>query len=194
MVSAHFTSLNIGYVFLLIYNAFFHTNISYISNNITTTFLYVWHIIMIAGYTFSIIALLLIIYLYMRISEIRRREKTIFGPFTEPQQVDNKESSRIQRVRDLISSDNQNDWRQAIIEADIILEETLTKQGYHGETIGEQLKQAVQADFRTLNDAWEAHKVRNEIAHQGSSFELSETLAHDIIAKYENVFHEFNVI
>lgn len=194
MVSAHFTSLNIGYVFLLIYNAFFHTNINSIQNYIVTTFSYIWHIIMIAGYTFSIIALLLIIYLYMRISEIRRREKTIFGPFNESQQIGNKNDSRLKRMQDLISSDNQNDWRQAIIEADIILAEILTKQGYHGETIGEQLKQAVIADFNTLNDAWEAHKVRNEIAHQGSSFELSETFAHDIIAKYRNVFHEFNII
>ncbi len=194
MVSAHFTSLNVGYIFLLIYNVFFHTNIGSIPSNITATLLYIWHIIMIVGYAFSIIALLLIVYLYMRISEIRRREKTIFGPFTESLQVDNKNSSRLQHMQDLISSNNQNDWRQAIIEADIILEEILVKQGYHGETIGEQLKQAVPADFRTLNDAWEAHKVRNDIAHQGSSFELSETLAHDIIAKYENVFHEFNII
>ena len=70
----------------------------------------------------------------------------------------------------------------------------LTSQEYQGETIGEQLKQVEPSDFLTLNDAWEAHKVRNEIAHTGSTFVLSDVVARHTIVRYENVFREFAML
>lgn len=92
------------------------------------------------------------------------------------------------------SEDNPNSWRLAIIEADILLEETLTNAGYVGATIGEKLKSANQTSFTTLQDAWEAHKVRNEIAHAGSDFVLTQRIAQDTIIRFERVFREFKVI
>ncbi len=94
-------------------------------------------------------------------------------------------------IQSLIHSYNQNDWKQAIIEADTILEEMLEKIGYEGNTIGERLKQANPDDFITINHAWEAHKVRNRIAHGGSKFNLSKDEAERIIELYKDVFNEF---
>ena len=67
----------------------------------------------------------------------------------------------------------------------------LEKHGYPGEGVGERLRSAT---FATLQDAWEAHKVRNQIAHEGSAFNLSADLVRRTIGRYENVFHEFKVI
>lgn len=103
-------------------------------------------------------------------------------------------NTKWQHVQVLMSSQNSNDWRQAIIEADIMLEEMLTKIGYDGASIGEQLKNVEESDFVTLNKAWEAHKVRNRIAHQGSEFVLSHSEAKRIISLYEDVFREFYYI
>ena len=75
-----------------------------------------------------------------------------------------------------------------------MLDDMLTKQGYDGEGVGEKLKSVESSDFNTLNEAWEAHKVRNQIAHQGSAFDLSDTLARRTIAQYEAVFREFRAI
>jgi len=94
----------------------------------------------------------------------------------------------------LIESGQESDWRNAIIEADIMLEEVLTQLGYQGESLGEKLRAVNQNHFQTLNQAWEAHRVRNEIAHQGSSYHLSEHLAHRTIANYEAVFREHGEI
>ncbi len=93
-----------------------------------------------------------------------------------------------------VGSNNPNDWRLAIIEADILLEETLNNAGFVGTTIGEKLKSANRASFRTLQDAWEAHKVRNEIAHAGSDFVLTKKRAQETIVQFERVFREFGVI
>lgn len=92
------------------------------------------------------------------------------------------------------SEDNPSAWRLAIIEADILLEETLTNAGYVGATIGEKLKSANTMSFTTLQDAWEAHKVRNEIAHTGSDFVLTQRIAGETITRFERVFREFKVI
>ena len=80
------------------------------------------------------------------------------------------------------------------MEADIMLADILTKMGYQGDSIGEQLKGVEPSDFLTLNDAWEAHKVRNQIAHQGSDFQLNERDAKRIIGLYKKVFSEFYYI
>lgn len=90
-----------------------------------------------------------------------------------------------------ISSSNPSDWRLAILEADIMLGDMLNKIGYQGDSIGEQLKGVEESDFLTLQDAWEAHKVRNQIAHQGSDYALNDRDARRIIGLYKKVFSEF---
>ncbi|MDP6571846.1 MAG: hypothetical protein QF747_03360, partial [Patescibacteria group bacterium] len=86
------------------------------------------------------------------------------------------------------SSDNQNDWRLAIIEADTILDDMVTTMGYKGEGIGEKLKQIEKSDFNTLDQAWDAHKVRNTIAHGGSNYVLTQREARRVIGLYKQVF------
>jgi hypothetical protein len=60
-----------------------------------------------------------------------------------------------------------------------------------GNTLGDKLKQATRGDFKTLDAAWEAHRVRNQIAHEGSDFILTKHEAKRVIALYETVFEEF---
>jgi hypothetical protein len=66
--------------------------------------------------------------------------------------------------------------------------------GYSGETIAEKLKAVEPSDFITIESAWEAHKIRNVIAHEGADFILSEREARRIIDLYRAVFKEFGII
>lgn len=102
-------------------------------------------------------------------------------------------NTRLADVEAHIRSDNPSEWRLAIIEADIVLEEILEESGYAGTTIGEKLKSASPTSFTTLQDAWDAHLVRNKIAHQGGDFVLTKKLAQDTINQYRRVFAEFGV-
>jgi hypothetical protein len=97
-------------------------------------------------------------------------------------------------VEQHVSSDNSSDWRLAILEADIILDELLDYLGYIGDTIGDKLKKVNRGDFQTLDQAWEAHKIRNAIAHEGSDFTLTQREAQRIIGLYRVVFEEFDYI
>jgi hypothetical protein len=101
---------------------------------------------------------------------------------------------RWQEIQQHIHDDSPSAWKIAIIEADIFLEEILNDNGYVGVTIGEKLKGANSASFTTLQDAWEAHKVRNEIAHTGGDFILTKRLAQETLTQYERVFREFGAI
>lgn len=105
-----------------------------------------------------------------------------------------RENERWAHVRALLSSAATSDWRQAIIEADIMLEEMLRAIGYDGVSIGDMLKNVDPADFLTLDKAWEAHKIRNQIAHRGMDFRVDRTDAERVIKLYESVFREFNYL
>ena len=91
------------------------------------------------------------------------------------------------------NSDSPNDWKLAIIEADIILDDVLKQQGYAGNSLGERLKSISPSQLESLQDAWEAHKVRNKIAHEGADFVLTKRLAQETITKYQRVFTEFGI-
>lgn len=100
---------------------------------------------------------------------------------------------RWQAIADKLESDNQADWQWAIIEADKILDEMVERMGYQGANLGERLKTIEKSDFTSLNEAWEAHKVRNQIAHE-PGFVLDKRKASITIGQFEKVFKEFHYI
>ncbi len=109
----------------------------------------------------------------------------------EKNKANEEMSRRWTNVLTYVESANENDWRHAVIEADIILGDMLTGLGYRGEGIGEQLKRVVRGDFKTLDEAWEAHKIRNELAHAGSDYPFSQFEARRVVGLYRKVFEEF---
>jgi hypothetical protein len=75
-----------------------------------------------------------------------------------------------------------------------MLSALLKERGYVGESIGDQLKNANPLQFTTLDSAWEAHRMRNALAHLGEGFPLSERDARATIDQYKRVFEEFDYI
>lgn len=104
-----------------------------------------------------------------------------------------RKSDRLSDVLTHIESGNPNDWKLAIIEADIILDDVLKQKGFVGNSLGERLKSISTNQLNSLNDAWEAHKVRNRIAHEGADFVLTKRVAEETINRYRRVFSEFDV-
>lgn len=98
---------------------------------------------------------------------------------------------RWEMVQTRLNSFSEGDWRLAIIEADIILNDMLAKMGYEGDSVAERLKRADKSSFDTIDLAWEAHKFRNRVAHEGASFHMTHEEAKHIIARFKQVFDEF---
>ncbi len=94
----------------------------------------------------------------------------------------------------LIESVQESDWRVSILEADSLLEEVLKEKGFSGETLNELLNSARESGFRHIQDAWEAHIFRNNIAHQGIKVEMTQSKGRQIIKKYQNFFEELGVV
>jgi hypothetical protein len=104
-----------------------------------------------------------------------------------------RKSDRLSDMLTHIESPHPNDWKLAIIEADVILDDILKQQGYVGNSLGERLKSISPNQLNSLNDAWEAHKVRNRIAHEGADFVLTKRVAEETVTRYRKVFSEFGV-
>lgn len=142
-----------------------------------------------------------IVYCIVRIDQIRRAERLVYDVVSDAGLVETPEAEikrhrnqKWQRVEQLIESDNQSDWRLAIIEADILLDEMLSRMPYPGETVSDKLKNVEKSDFNTIESAWEAHKARNQVVHAGSDFQLTEREAKRIVGLYREVFEEFYFI
>jgi len=101
---------------------------------------------------------------------------------------------RWQHVMALATSPHESDWRRAILEGDSMLASLLTARGFAGTDIGEQLTGASVHNFATLDLAWQAHKVRNAIAHDGETVHITQRDATMTIDLYRRVFEEFQYI
>lgn len=184
------TGLNLEYWFRIIYECLTGKCIFGISGFDLTS---IWLWIVWLGYVIIVLGLLFIVYALVKIFDLRHREEHQLGTLIVSEETSGP-NKRWEHIQSLMESSEVASWRQAIIEADIVLDEMLTRQGYEGSGVGDKLKMVEPSDFNTLSDAWEAHKVRNQIAHEGSSFNLSDTLARRTIARYETVFREFGFI
>jgi hypothetical protein len=138
----------------------------------------------------GLIAIIWLISLNKKLAKIRNNNKDKLSPvFEHKEQV--LVNPKWQRVVSNIDSVNSADWKIAILEADIMLDELLDTMQVHGDTISDKLKSIEKSDFLTIDLAWEAHKVRNRIAHDGSDFVLTQREAKRVISLYEEVFfHE----
>lgn len=156
-----------------------------------------WSVLVVLSWLVSGLLVFGLIYAYIRhaelnevIAEILKKQEETFAKLNRK----DVKNSRWQDVETHISSDRPNDWKLAIVEADIVLGELLDKLGYAGNSIGEKLKSAPPSQFQTLTQAWRAHNIRNRIAHEGADFELSHILAQETIAQYKMVLDEFDFI
>ncbi len=129
-----------------------------------------------------------------------REEKAKLYPANMPvgisdvEQAPNNMSKRWEEIVAKAESLEPSNWRVAIIEADIILDELLEQLQLPGETMGDKLKAVEPSDFTTIESAWEAHKARNMIAHEGGNFLLSQRETRRLISLYGAVFKEFGLI
>ena len=81
-----------------------------------------------------------------------------------------------------------NGLRQAILEADKLLDYVLQGKGYRGDTMGERMRSA-NSQFSRRNDVWAAHKLRNALAHE-VDFDLVPSQVKQSIAAFERAIKD----
>jgi len=182
-------SLNLEYFLLLLYRLFLGGENSAAAEQ----FRVFWETYQVYASFVSLLLLTILVYTTIRKSQVLRDEKEAHHQrFLEKTQKEKATvSDRWQSIIQRLSSTNQNDWKLAVIEADILLDETLTNAGYHGDTLGEKLKLISKDRLPAINLAWEAHKVRNRIAHE-PNLTFSAQEARKVLSYYQQVFRGLN--
>lgn len=194
MEYVHF--INLEYFILLVYRVFTGTNIDI--SQIPAQTLALTQDVAYAGIIFTVLFAALFVYSRRRMHAVehegwhRRHE--------EEQNLQRHHTMEVpinpqwEHIMMLAGGPHEGDWRRAIMEADIMMSNMLTARGYQGATVADQLRQANPIQFTTLDLAWKAHKVRNEIAHQGESLTLTERTARATVDLYRRVFEEFDYL
>lgn len=98
-----------------------------------------------------------------------------------------------QKILEKGKSLDENERKFSIIEADTLLDKILELAGYDGENLGERLKNVERGDIESLDDIWEAHKIRNRIAHE-ANFKLSPESAELALSRFEKALKELEYI
>jgi hypothetical protein len=156
-----------------------------------------WSVYSVIAFGLSALFIFGIIYSYLRITEFDEEEEEILHErerLWRELHDGSTENKRWQSVQKHLASENPNDWKLAIIEADVLLEHMLAEAGFEGSTVADKLRSAASRTFVTLEDAWQAHRVRNQIAHGGTDFVLTHKVAKETLIQYERVFKEFSMI
>jgi hypothetical protein len=157
-------------------------------------FLHMWNTLAAVSFVFSLFALGWLAYATMRMYQIKQAEHHLYEALDPDKAEHDKDRSRWAHIQTLIESPHERDWREAINEADIMLEDMLRERGYEGDTVAERLKKVDPKMFSSLQEAWEAHKMRNTVIHEGIAYPLTDQLAYRTIKQYGNVFREFGEI
>jgi len=92
-----------------------------------------------------------------------------------------------------MNSASESDWKLAVMEADKIVDRILLLKGYKGESMAERMTSIDKEELESIELLWEAHKVRNRIAHK-PGFRLDYNQAKKIVSYYEEVLNDLRAL
>jgi hypothetical protein len=153
-----------------------------------------WQNIILALKIISVIfSCLLLVAIVLLIARIKEDLDRFMGTVSERTMAaglpGKKMDSQWHTIFEKLESDNESDYKLAVIEADKILDGLLKDRGYYGEDMGERLKQANSEKLPNLDELWQAHKVRNRIAHE-TDFQLNQSQARRAVEIYRRAFQD----
>lgn len=136
-------------------------------------------------------------YVVRKNAEIARLPKAPSRPIVAPVSDEHASNAPFaadwKALREKLQISSDNDAAFLVIEADALVDRALKSIGISGETMGERMKAISGPDFKSTDDLWEAHKMRNEIAH-GDRKNVLYVDALYAIEKFEKAMKELNMI
>ncbi len=104
-----------------------------------------------------------------------------------------KMEKKWQGIAKRMENSNPPEWKLAIIEAESMVEEILTRMGFSGASFGDKLKKLSNDQLSTLDQLTEAHQIRNNIVHD-PDYRLEIEIATRTIRAYEMTLRELEAI
>lgn len=95
-------------------------------------------------------------------------------------------------IEQQLKRDDRASYTVTVLEADKLLDQALRERGLKGETMGERMKNAKEL-WSNANAVWQAHKVRNQIAHE-SDFKMGYDDARRALGGFKQALKDVGAI
>ncbi len=96
------------------------------------------------------------------------------------------------KINKKLESELESEYKLAVIEADVLLDEVLSRMGHTEETIEEKLKATTSAELYNIEEVKKARKTRNGIVYD-PDYSLTLDKAKETLKVYEEAFKNLNV-
>ncbi|MBR3595136.1 hypothetical protein IKL45_02790 [Candidatus Saccharibacteria bacterium] len=96
-------------------------------------------------------------------------------------------------IENSLTKENPQSYNMSVVEGDKLLDKALLEMGLSGRTMGERLKKCGKEKFSQTNAVWNAHKLRNQIAHE-PGFKLEYHQAKHALAIYKQALRDLGAI
>lgn len=153
---------------------------------------------MTIGEAVTIISLILIfIFIFLFFLFLKKAKKLKSGRAAERKEGSEVNLEKLnqswQDVLNHLNSANESEWKLAIIEADKLIDDLLVQKGYQGESLAERLSMIDKKSMKSFELLWEAHKVRNRIAHK-LDFKINRNEALKVISYYGEALKDLQTL
>src|SRR3989338_4282000 len=148
----------------------------------------------VLGGFLSLVLFLMFLINFIRIDKLVRTRISLLRSIMPPKAAEESPlNSKWEEIQRHLNSTKEAEWKFAVIEADTLVDSLLKASGYPGDTMGDRLKNMDKSQIVTLDGLWEAHKIRNRLAHDISYF-LRYGEAKRAVQLYEKTLKELNAL
>ncbi|MEK7506452.1 MAG: hypothetical protein AAB566_00095 [Patescibacteria group bacterium] len=139
--------------------------------------------------------LAVIIFKIRRLAANRIKEELadLKDEFNPPAEAVSAYDRRWEEVKKHVNSFNEAEWKLAVIEADKFTDDALKTGGYPGESMGERLMLIQPGQLLSLQNLWDAHKLRNLLVHD-ANYKLTHRQAVLAVEAFEQVLRELGAL
>src|SRR3989344_580910 len=152
-----------------------------------------WIIIKIIFIVVSVLLVILIAMVILKIKNLMGVKINLLKEILPPEPVTSGFNARWEEIEKHINSTREAEWKFAVIEADKLVDEVLKGAGFQGDTMGERLMNIQPGKLTTIQNLWEAHKIRNRLVHDTNYF-LRYTEAKRAVGLYEKTLIELQAL
>lgn len=152
-----------------------------------------WNIVKLILIGVSILLGILVAIVIVKMNRLMGTKIDLVKELFPPQPATSGLNARWDEIEKHINSTREGEWKFAVIEADKLVDELLKTAGFQGETLGDRLMNIQPGQLTTLQNIWEAHKIRNRLVHDTNYF-LRYTEAKRAVGLYEKTLRELQAL
>jgi hypothetical protein len=147
----------------------------------------------ILGFVTIVFGILFVIVIYKLRMLIKQKATEVAMEINPPTEAVTAYDNRWTEIKKHVMSFNEAEWKMAVIEGDKFVDDALKTGGYPGESMGERLMLIEPGQLLSLQNLWDAHKLRNLLVHD-AAYQLNHRQAVMAIEAFEQALRELGAL